>query len=86
MEGAITLEEARRREAKAGRDPGPGPMTDAPPPASEADYGAAEPGIQPEDFDQYDGQMIEPEAKPNVDAAELGEQDAGDDDAPILRG
>ena len=37
----ITLEEARRREAEAGSGPGPGPITDAPPPASEADYGAA---------------------------------------------
>ncbi len=39
--------------------------------------------LQPEDFDQYDGQVLEPEAKPNGDATDLGEWDAGDDDAPI---
>ena len=39
-DGPITLDEARRREAEANNSPGPGPMTDAPPPASEDAYGA----------------------------------------------
>ncbi len=53
---------------------------------SESDYGArptALPDLTPEDWDQYDGEVREPEPKPNGAAAELGEWDAGDDDAPI---
>lgn len=37
------------------------------------------PELTPEDWDQYDGEVREPEPKPNGDAAELGERNAGDD-------
>ncbi len=77
----IPLEEAQRREAEAGS--GPEPMTDAPPPASEADYGVAVPGLTPEDFDQHSGQVTELEAKSNGGSDGLGEWDAGDDGEPI---
>ena len=53
---------------------------------SEDDYGArptALPDINPEDWDIYDGEVREPESKPNGAASELGEWDAGDDTAPI---
>ena len=83
IDDPVLLDEARRREAEAGSGPEPGPMTDAPPPASEADYGAAEAGLTPEDWDQYDGEVREPEAKPNGGSHGLGEWDAGDDGAPI---
>ena len=45
IDGATPLDEARRREAEAGSSPGHGPMTDTPPPATEADYGAVEPRL-----------------------------------------
>ncbi len=57
-----------------------------PPLPSENDYGArptALPDLTPEDWDQYDGEVREPEAKPNGSSDGLGEWDAGDDDAPI---
>ncbi len=52
---------------------------------SEDDYGArpAVPDLNPDDWDQYDGEVREPEAKPNGGSDGLGEWDAGDDDAPI---
>ncbi len=57
-----------------------------PPVPSENDYGArpTEPGdLNPEDWDQYDGEVREPESKPNGVSDGLGEWDAGDDGAPI---
>ncbi len=73
--------------------------TPTPPPVTgPEDYGAVEPimpaldtvakfttpvELQPGDWDQYDGQVIEPKPNPNDDAAELGEWDAGADGAPI---
>ena len=63
-----------------------------PPPASAEDYGAAE-AAETVETAETNGQgfdavaeftvPVEPEAKPNGDAAALGEWDAGDDDAPI---
>ncbi len=38
----VPLDEARRRAKAKNQGPEPGPMTDVPPPASEADYGAPE--------------------------------------------
>ncbi len=56
-----------------------------PPVPSESDYGARPtvPDLNPEDWDQYDGEVREPEPKPNGGSEGLGEWDAGDDDAPI---
>ncbi len=57
-----------------------------PPVPSESDYGArptVPDDLNPEDWDQYDGEVREPEPKPNGGTTELGEWDAGDDDAPI---
>ncbi len=57
-----------------------------PPVPSESDYGAhptVTDDLNPEDWDLYDGEVREPEAKPNGGSDGLDEWDAGDDDAPI---
>ncbi len=65
--------------------PQPPVPSESDPVPSESDYGARPttlPDLNPEDWDQYDGEVREPKPKPNGAAAELGEWDAGDDDAP----